>query len=41
MKQESGVGMLKNQITLILSIVLRCARVENTTTLNAQKNLTT
>lgn len=41
MTQETGVGMLENQTTLVLSIVLRWARAESTTTLNAQKVLAT
>ena len=41
MKQDIGVGILKNQITLILSIVLRCTMAENTTTSSAQKDLAT
>ena len=32
MKQDIGVGLLENQTTLILSIVLRCTIAENTTT---------
>ena len=41
MKQHIGVGLLENQTTLIMSIVLRCTMAENTTTSIAQKDLAT
>ena len=41
MKQDIGVGLVENQTTLILSIVLRCTMAENTTTSIAYKHLAT
>ena len=41
MTKEVGVGIKKNQTSFVMSIVLRCTRAENTTTLSAQKALAT
>ena len=39
MAQEIGVGMLENQTTFMLSIVLRCSTAECTATSIAEKDL--
>ena len=41
MAQEIGVGMLENQTTFMLSIVLRCSTAEYTATSIAEKDLAT
>ena len=42
MKQDIiGVGLVENQTTLIMSIVLRCTTTENTTTSIAEEVITT
>ena len=41
MTKEIGVGMLENQTIFLLSIVLRCFREENTTTLIAKQERAT
>ena len=38
MLPEIGVGVMENQTSLMLSIVLRCLREENTTTSIAKKD---
>ena len=39
--QEIGVGNLESQTSFMLSIVLRCARAEDTITSIAEENLST
>ena len=39
MAQEIGVGMLENQTTFMLSIVLTCSTAEYTATSIAEKDL--
>ena len=41
MKQDICVGLVENQTTLIVSIVLRCTMAENTTTSIAYIHLAT